>query len=203
MKLRLYYPVNPFHVNQPFAANPDYYAKFLDKFGNPEKGHMGIDLMATHGQPVYAAHDGMARYVGPDAHGGDGVYIRTTEPFDAENGSCWYTSIYWHMIGMGDPLHPLIPSDGSEIPVKAGDLIGYADNTGAPFESSGDHLHFGLFPCDSNGNFLFPANGYGGCIDPQPFLVGIFAASVPAIIDRYTSLVSILKLLVGQLFSKR
>lgn len=202
--LRLYYPVRPFHVNQAFGANPDYYAKFLDAFGNPEKGHMGVDLMAAHGQPVYAAHDGMARYVGPDSHGGDGVYIRTTDTYDSNTGTSWYTSIYWHLIAMTDPqLHPQVPANGNEVAVKAGELIGYADNTGAPFESSGDHLHFGLFPCDSNGNPVFPANGYGGCIDPTPFFTGIYADSVAALIDKYTSLVSILKALVGALSVKK
>ncbi len=166
----LKYPVYPIHVNQGFGANPAYYAKFLDAQGNPEKGHMGIDFQASHGQPVYAAHDGYAFYVGPDEHGGDGIYIRGKDT----DGS-YYTTIYWHLCSKDDPQYaPLVLSG---INVKQGDLIGYADNSGAPFESSGDHLHFGLAPCNQNGEFLNPSNGYGSCIDPQPFFEEITLAS--------------------------
>ena len=50
-------------------------------------------------------------------------------------------TIYWHLI--------------KEIPVKvgqkvqAGDVVGYADNTGF---STGDHLHFGLKPQEKGEN---------------------------------------------------
>lgn len=48
--------------------------------------------------------------------------------------------------------------------VKAGDLIGYADNTGK--YTTGSHLHFGLRPV------LFkPDNGYNGWIDPEPYFI--------------------------------
>lgn len=166
----LKYPVSPIHINQPFGANAAYYAKFLDANGNPLKGHMGIDFQAVHGQPVYAAHDGYAFYVGPDEHGGDGIYIR----FQDDDGK-WYTTIYWHLCSKDDPKYAPLVLAG--VNVKTGDLIGYADNTGAPFESSGDHLHFGLAPCDQNGAFLEPGNGYGGCIDPQPYFETQLSAS--------------------------
>lgn len=165
MKLQLQYPVVPVHVNQSFGANPDYYVRFHDALGNPEKGHMGIDLMATHGQPVYAAIDGMATYI-TDAHGGEGVYI-FTGPYDYAGGTCWFNVINWHLVGDTDPKYP---KPFSVKQVQAGDLIGYADNTGAPFESSGDHLHFGLMPVDSRSKPLFISNGFGGCIDASPYL---------------------------------
>src|SRR5690348_8548374 len=100
MKFELTYPVSPIHLNQGFGSNAAYYAKFLDDYGNPEKGHMGLDLQAMHGQPVYAAHDGTARTVGPDDHGGQGVYIRTTTPDDSGK---YYNTIYWHLVGTTDP----------------------------------------------------------------------------------------------------
>lgn len=165
--MKLVYPVTPVHINQGFGSNPQYYAKFLDANGNPQKGHMGIDFQAVHGQPVYAAHDGFAFYVGPDSHGGDGVYIRFE---DEGTKGTYYTIINWHLCPHGDPqFSPKVGIPGRD--VKQGELIGYADNTGAPFESSGDHLHFGLAPCDVNGKFLQPDNGYGGCVDAMPFFI--------------------------------
>jgi len=154
-------------IVQGFGVNPEYYAKFLDANGNPEKGHMGIDFQANHGTPVYAVHDGFAFYVGPDDHGGDGVYLRFQDEDDA---SKYWTCIYWHLCPKTDLVYaPKVDSVGQT--VKKGALLGYADNTGAPFESSGDHLHFGLAPCDNVGTFLLPGNGYGGCIDPSPYFV--------------------------------
>lgn len=170
MKFTLAYPVFPIHLNQGFGSNPQYYAKFLDDNGHPEKGHSGLDLQAIHGQPVYAAHDGLARTVGPDDHGGQGVYIRTTTPDD--NGK-YYTSIYWHLVGTTDPKFPQ-PHQGIWV-VKKGDLIGYSNNTGAPYESTGDHLHFGLAQCTQNGVFLNRDNGFNGCVDPQPYFDGTYA----------------------------
>jgi len=164
----LLHPVKPLGVNQPFGANPAYYAKFLDQAGNPQKGHPGIDFTATHGQPVYAAHDGEAVYI-KDSHGGEGIW-------NFANG---YATIYWHMIGDTDAAYTLpIPFDSKRHPVKTGDLIGYADNTGAPYESSGDHLHFGLVLIDQYGTVMNEGNGFGGCIDPQPYLSDAFAQDI-------------------------
>lgn len=183
----LYYPIKPYYINQGFGANPDYYARFKDSLGNPEKGHMGIDLQAAHGQPVYAAHDGMARYV-HDSHGGQGVYNRTNE----------FQTIYWHLVGDTDANFPCpIRKDGVEVAVKTGDLIGYADNTGAPFESNGTHLHFGFMSIDASGNATDPSNGFGGCTDPTTFFTGTFAQDVPRLNILESSLVSVLQKLLA------
>lgn len=163
--MKLSYPLKQVKILQGFGSNPTYYARFLDAHGNPEKGHMGIDMEASHGTPVYAAHDGFACYVGPDAHGGDGIYLRFE---DEDNKGHWWTTIYWHLCPAEDPQFPTtVKAVGRN--VKQGELLGYADNTGAPFESSGDHLHFGLAPCGEGGNFLLSDNGYGGCVDAAPY----------------------------------
>jgi len=78
-------------VNQQFGANPDYYAKLIDAYGNPEKGHMGVDFFAPHATPLYAPCDGEAWYA-QDEHGGDGIYIRTG-PFDYNEGQVWFNII--------------------------------------------------------------------------------------------------------------
>lgn len=176
---KLSYAVSPMKVNQGFGANPDYYARFKDSFGQPEKGHMGIDFFAPHGTPLHAPIDGSARYLA-DEHGGDGIYLK----FKDEGK--WYEVILWHLCSKEDKQFPIqIPTDGSSVDVKRGQLLGYTDNTGAPFESSGDHLHFGLVPLADDGIRIFhPANGYGGCVDAQPYFDGKYATdSVSTIVQ--------------------
>lgn len=166
MKPSLAYPVSPILVNQQFGSNAAYY---MSHFG--QQGHPGIDFAASHGQPVYAAHDGDAIYL-KDAHGGEGIWLYAPG----------YISIYWHLIGNTDPTYPLpIPFDskGVRTPVKKGDLIGFADNTGAPYESSGDHLHFGLMLTDENGIVLNQDNGTQGCVNPQSYFNREFAHPDP------------------------
>ncbi len=200
-RLILRYPVAHFYVNQAFGANAAYYAKFLDANGVPEKGHMGLDLMAVHGEPVLGAIDGTAFYV-KDSHGGEGVYIRTNQAYDYAGGTAYFNIINWHMVGDTDAkFPPPIPMGGIDFStkIKAGQLIGYADNTGAPFESSADHLHLGLMPCDVTGKALFPGNGFGGCIDPMPYLVSpdsLINAQVTDALVKNFSAVDVAKYLV-------
>jgi len=205
-RLELWFPVDPLHINQEFGANPAYYARFHDAYGNPEKGHNGRDLMAFHGQPVYASVDGTAVYTS-DSHGGEGCIITTSQPADYAGGTCWFNVINWHLIGNTDPAFPPpIPMNGVKTAVKVGDLIGYANNTGAPFESSGDHLHLGLAPVDANQRVLLPANGFNGCIDPAPYFNGYFAKNHDQVLANLNKQVSLLTALVNTLtawFSQR
>lgn len=175
----LYYPVKPIHINQPFGANAAYYES---TFG--QNGHPGIDFMAYHGQPVYASHDGEAVYV-KDSHGGEGIW----------NYAPGFVTIYWHLVGDTDPNFPPpinYQLNGPRIPVKAGQLIGYADNTGAPFESTGDHLHFGLILLNAQESELNTNNGTQGCIDPEPYFNGICAQDIAKLTPLYSSLVTAL-----------
>ena len=201
MELSLFYPVKPMHINQGFGSNPDYYARFHDQFGNPEKGHMGIDFFAPHGTPVYAAVDGNAHFT-KDDHGGEGIYINTG-PYTYKGQPCTFNVINWHLCGDTDPQYPSpVPLDGSWFHVNRGDLIGYADNTGAPFESSGDHLHFGLCPLDVNGNAIEAANGYNGCIDPTPYFSGYYAQDAMILAGLFAKLVPLLQSLRDALLTR-
>jgi hypothetical protein len=197
-KLELFIPVSPLHINQVFGANPDYYSKFHDTFGNPLKGHNGVDFMAVHGQPVYAPIGGTATYT-TDIHGGEGVVITTDQPYEYSGGTCWFNCIHWHLIGNTDPKYPQ-PFTSKK--VIAGDLIGYANNTGSPYESSGDHLHFGLCPVDQNQKPLMPANGYGGCVDATPYFNNYFAVDAPRVFALLKQVVSTLGALLKNLLAR-
>jgi murein DD-endopeptidase MepM/ murein hydrolase activator NlpD len=167
MKLELYYPVSPLYINQYFGKN------FSDLYiSQGMLGHSGIDFMAKHGQPIYASHDGIC-YPEVDSAGGNGVVIRTLIPYDYNGVPTFFKTIYWHLIEDDAVVHT-----GQQ--VKAGDIIGYADNTGA---STGDHLHFGLKPQavnESNGAWmnLEQNNGYYGAIDPIKYFNGKFASEI-------------------------
>lgn len=198
-KFEISYPVKPYSVNQGFgientapSALPTYIKLGL-------KGHNGLDLHAIHGEPVYATHDGIAYYE-VDDNQGDGFVIRTTEQFDYKDGQAYFKSIYWHLCAANDPHYkPLIPTDGRGYPVKKGDLIGYADNTGL---STGDHLHFsikpialgGLSPQDATdtgiGNFtnIEALNGYFGAIDPTPYFDGFYAVDTQKVAEIETEI---------------
>lgn len=167
-QLKIYYPVKPSTINQPFGVNGAYY----ESKGVNIIGHNGIDFAATHAQPVYATHDGVA-YPEEDENQGFGVVLITNQPFDYVIGQVYFKTIYWHLIND-------IPVKTGDA-VKAGDLLGYANNTGL---STGDHLHFGLKPVLSSNEPPFawetinPNNGYLGAIDPTPYFNGLFAQDI-------------------------
>jgi hypothetical protein len=168
--LELYYPAKPWYVNQKFGetANLEYYKNNGVIF----VGHNGIDAATMHGQPLYAAHDGVVE-VQVDVNQGHGVVLRTLEMFRYKERGAYFKTIYWHMIDN-------IPVKTGQV-VKAGELIGYADSTGL---STGDHLHFGLKPLRkrSDGTFynVEEGNGTHGAIDPAPYFNNKYASDLSA-----------------------
>jgi murein DD-endopeptidase MepM/ murein hydrolase activator NlpD len=196
MKLQLSFPVNSPIISQVFGANSQFYSD--PKYGGI-KGHNGVDFMAQHGYPIYATHDGLASYQ-IDAGGGHGVVIITDKEFEGGGGQiCYWKTISWHLCdGLKEP-HFASPFQGKTgfTPVQNGDLLGYADNTGA---STGDHLHFGLKPVAKGEDWgtwlnLAQSNGYGGAVDPQPY----FDRSTPVQIQIMTKEISLLSTLIEKL----
>ena len=114
------WPTEYRQINQYFGQNPHNYAQF----GLP--GHEGLDLMAPTGSKVFAVAPGTVRVVNTSATNHNyGIHVRV------DHADGWQT-IYGHMqqttVQVGQP-------------VKAGDQLGLADNTGNSF---GSHLHLTL-----------------------------------------------------------
>ena len=158
--LVLHYPVRPYSINQKFGANnsctentpsvpigqrqvvskvaglfcPIGYVELYPLLGM--KGHTGMDLMATNGQPCfYSGPDGIVEEEAGEVERGLGLGIVTNDKFLFKDGTdaCAKTR-YWH-------FQSFVKRKGDK--ARTGDLIGYCDNTGL---SSGAHLHLELKP---------------------------------------------------------
>ncbi|RPJ40514.1 MAG: hypothetical protein EHM21_14550, partial [Chloroflexi bacterium] len=141
---RLKWPVDSERINQRFGENPAMYRPFK------LAGHEGLDFFAPTGARIYATFDGVvseAKYRG--AYGNQ-VRIRH------EHNGIKFTTVYAH-------LDKILATANQ--PVKAGDLIGLADNTG---NSHGSHLHLTLFIDGEK-----TPGYYDGIVDPWPFMEGV------------------------------
>ncbi len=143
-------------INQYFGQNPQNYAQF----GLP--GHEGLDLMAPSGSKIFAVAPGTVRLVNTQANNHNyGIHVRV------DHADGWQT-IYAHLqratVQVGQP-------------VKAGDQLGLADNTGNSF---GSHLHLTL----KRQNNSFTANDGTrwpfNIFDPTPFLLPLLGWQRPA-----------------------
>ena len=122
------------------------------------RGHNGLDLPAIHGEPVLhgATYDGWMK-IEKDEQGGIGVDVVSNEPLKVGEKTSYVKMRYWHL---------KTPIGWDKKPVRYGQMIGLADNTGA---SSGDHLHWSPKWCDKHGNSIEQSNGYFGAFDPTPY----------------------------------
>ena len=89
--------------------------------------HIGIDIGAPFGTPVYATAPGRVIY--PGWYGSAGQTIHVIHTINGVN----YTSAYQHLNSINVSHNQI---------VQHGQIIGYVGSAGA---SSGPHLHFGLF----------------------------------------------------------
>ena len=195
MRLKLYYPVKPYHLNQPWGANeacvkdfglptqrvvgktngtcPIGYDELYPHFGM--RGHNGLDLQAGE-QYVYASHDGVVVEAQKVPARGLGIGLLTNEPVELDAyGTHYVKSRYWHLkqlfVDVGDA-------------VKTGQPLGITDTTGY---SAGNHLHYEIQPMDKDagGHPFLTFNGdnpnypkplpIAAAIDPQPFFCGEYA----------------------------
>ncbi len=141
---RLLWPTDYAVITQPFGAHPEIYSQW----GLP--GHEGVDFRAPTGSNVYAAADGVVYRVEPQPVGAYGRQVRVRH-------RAGYKTVYAH-------LDEVLVANGDF--VKAGQIIGKADNTG---NSYGSHLHLTLKHegATERGETNYPYD----IIDPTPFLV--------------------------------
>ena len=120
---------------------PINYTAFTSPFGPrdaPTAGastnHLGVDLAAPEGTPIYASRSGTV--TSASYNSSSGYYVQ----IDHGDG---YRSIYMHM------THDVVY--GGQY-VRQGEVIGYCGSTGV---STGPHLHFGI---SQNGVYVNPAH---------------------------------------------
>jgi murein DD-endopeptidase MepM/ murein hydrolase activator NlpD len=142
MAIKLIVPVNG-PITQLFGGNPEIYKKW----GFP--GHNGMDYGIPNGTPVGAAVAGTVAAVSFE-NGGYGNFVKLSH----KDGTKVFYTYYAHLASAA-------VSPGQK--VKAGDVIGYSNNTGA---STGPHLHFGLKIEGEN-----PA--YKGYVDPMSYFTAV------------------------------
>lgn len=116
-------------------------------------GHNGNDWSCTTDTKIYAMHDGVATFA--EEKNPDGTY----------KGYGKYVSI----LGSGvKTYYAHLNRAGKDGVVKAGDIIGYSNNSGF---SSGPHIHVTCKFIDANGNVLDRNNGHDGAVDFSTMLV--------------------------------
>ena len=186
----------PYRVSQTFGRNdsPIYAQLGL-------KGHTGWDFYAYKpGQvyikdfPLYAPIDGVVEYIENDEKLGLGVVIRTTEEFSDKDSKDYYWKVrVWHLA-----RNSIVVRLGQQ--VKVGDYLGMADNTGI---SSGVHCHFDLKPVDEDFNNIFQENGYFGCIDLAPYVMGLTAYEVKTSLQSIADAIQKIAAMVANLIKSR
>lgn len=148
------WPTDSTIITQYFGANPAVYGQY----GLP--GHDGVDIAAAIGDPVYASADGRVYRVHLlDQNGWHnyGNHVRIEHGDDGE-----YKTIYAH-------LSEVVTEQDSL--VTAGDVIGYAGNSG---NSTGPHLHFGMKHAPGDPGWPYDL------INPWPYLQPLIGAQPPA-----------------------
>ncbi|GAB4585195.1 peptidoglycan DD-metalloendopeptidase family protein [Nocardia sp. IFM 10818] len=126
-----------------------------DVFGSRGGGHLGIDMAAASGTPIYAASDGLVVASGAASGFGNWVVIDSLD-----ESARRYSTVYGHMYA-------------SEIFVRVGDVVTMGQhiaNVGNDGESSGPHLHFEVVPGGrlTGGSQVDPIAWLGGSSLPVP-----------------------------------
>ncbi len=182
-------PLKSNFITQKFGQNlnPIYQQEGL-------KGHNGQDWRAVMGEEIRfnVFTRGQVVHLSNSPTYGIGVTVLVVDPIDGSADKF----IYWHLkdyvVKVGDF-------------VDTGDLLGHADNTG---QSTGTHLHFGMYPCIREGNDYItdPAinhNGYAGAVDPMPYITNVYVLDYLSMQGQAVSTLQKLIELVKQLLAQK
>ncbi|MAL55809.1 MAG: peptidase M23 [Brevundimonas sp.] len=101
-----------------------------DRFGARGGAHMGTDMVAAGGTPVYASVDGVVR-ISQDSYGGYGVTVVVESVLNGQQVS----TVYPHMQTGSRQV-------AAGQTVTAGQLVGLVGSTG---RSTANHLHFEVY----------------------------------------------------------
>lgn len=157
MSFTLYRPVKKNYITQKFGVN---YLSIYKELGL--LGHNGQDFQASNGDPVYFNSSGKGEVISVCDSWTKGLGVTV---LINDNGR-WFKLVFWH-------LKSYCVKEGDI--VETGDLLGYADNSG---QSTGPHLHFGMYYSNQYGATLQKDNGYGGALDPTPYFRNYFVLDV-------------------------
>jgi murein DD-endopeptidase MepM/ murein hydrolase activator NlpD len=113
---------------------------------NRNEPHLGVDIGAPEGTPIYAAHSGVIQYKHQVEYDDQGNIIGGYGNYAVITGAHGIQTLYGHMT---DESMSLLPS-GTQ--VQKGQLIGYVGKSGF---ATGPHLHFGVRH-QYNGHNPFP-----------------------------------------------
>jgi murein DD-endopeptidase MepM/ murein hydrolase activator NlpD len=159
-------------ANAPFILPTSGLIGYLwrDTF-EPFHPHQGIDIFAPTSEvgetPVYAAYDGFLTRL---ADWKSSLIIRIpNDPLQPQRQIWTY---YTHMANaQGNSfISPDFPPGSSNLPVKAGTLLGYQGNySGNPADPVGVHLHFSIVKDNGKGNFLNELD-INNTLDPSLYL---------------------------------
>jgi murein DD-endopeptidase MepM/ murein hydrolase activator NlpD len=125
-------------------------------------GHNGLDIATPKGTWIRACMDGY-------------IVEQTKKETGYGNRLCILSrqaglNILW-IYGHADDFATSLQLDWNFFergyPVKGGDVIAYVGSSGF---ATGPHLHLGMYFYNDNGTTLNANNGYGGAIDPLPYL---------------------------------
>lgn len=133
-------------ITQLFGEHPAAYARF------GLAGHNGVDLAMPVGTPLLSPADAVLVEAAYDATG-YGWYVKLRTPAGAD----------WLLGHMDGPTGLAVGQA-----VAAGDELGQSGNSG---NSTGPHCHVGYRPDDA-----YRGGGYGGYVDPLPYLIGAVRA---------------------------
>ncbi|QSB05504.1 M23 family metallopeptidase [Natronoglycomyces albus] len=128
--------------------------------------HHGVDMPAQHGEPVYAAADGLVITAECNAWApGGGAYSCDVDGSPSIQGCGWYVNILHASDILTRYCHfERAPEVQVGDQVRAGQIIGYVGSSG---NSSGPHLHFEVH--------LNADRSPAGAIDPEPFMQSVGA----------------------------